>query len=126
AATPLGVITVPGDSDLETCRLLIERLHDNLDQDCDDVRRESLSSQSLSKKWCFLDCESTLGPDARQSCLILTPCSLSDRYNCRPLLQDRPSSGTSELCDRDLSGGTLYPGSGVGCQGDGGHVPQHA
>lgn len=32
AATPLGVITVPGDSDLETCRLLIERLHDNLDQ----------------------------------------------------------------------------------------------
>lgn len=32
AARPLGVITVPGDSDLETCRLLIERLHDNLDQ----------------------------------------------------------------------------------------------
>uniref|UniRef100_A0A8D0D5R7 Diacylglycerol kinase n=1 Tax=Sander lucioperca TaxID=283035 RepID=A0A8D0D5R7_SANLU len=32
ASTPLGVITVPGDSDLETCRLLIERLHDNLDQ----------------------------------------------------------------------------------------------
>lgn len=32
AATPLGVIIVPGDSDLETCRLLIERLHDNLDQ----------------------------------------------------------------------------------------------
>lgn len=32
AATPLGVITVPGDSDLETCRLLIERLHDNLEQ----------------------------------------------------------------------------------------------
>lgn len=31
-ATPLGVITVPGDSDLETCRLLIERLHNNLDQ----------------------------------------------------------------------------------------------
>uniref|UniRef100_A0A3Q3EGS5 Diacylglycerol kinase n=1 Tax=Labrus bergylta TaxID=56723 RepID=A0A3Q3EGS5_9LABR len=30
--TPLGVITVPGDSDLETCRLLIERLHDDLDQ----------------------------------------------------------------------------------------------
>uniref|UniRef100_A0A3Q3X779 Diacylglycerol kinase n=1 Tax=Mola mola TaxID=94237 RepID=A0A3Q3X779_MOLML len=26
ASTPLGVITVPGDSDLETCRLLIERL----------------------------------------------------------------------------------------------------
>lgn len=100
AATPLGVITVPGDSDLETCRLLIERLHNNLDQvdgishrmvsklksvlqsawthsrvadmlivdvtklvltvcsqDCDEMKRECLSSQSLSKKWCFLDCE---------------------------------------------------------------------
>lgn len=32
AAMPLGVITVPGDSDLETCRLLIERLQDSLDQ----------------------------------------------------------------------------------------------
>uniref|UniRef100_A0A7N6B4L3 Diacylglycerol kinase n=1 Tax=Anabas testudineus TaxID=64144 RepID=A0A7N6B4L3_ANATE len=32
ASTPLGVITVPGDSDLETCRLLIERLQDDLDQ----------------------------------------------------------------------------------------------
>uniref|UniRef100_A0A671TK44 Diacylglycerol kinase n=1 Tax=Sparus aurata TaxID=8175 RepID=A0A671TK44_SPAAU len=35
ASMPLGVITVPGDSDLETCRLLIERLHDNLDQRID-------------------------------------------------------------------------------------------
>lgn len=34
--------------------------------------------------------------------------------------------GTSELCDRDLTGGTLYPGPGVGHQGDSGHVPQHA
>uniref|UniRef100_A0A3Q0SM55 Diacylglycerol kinase n=1 Tax=Amphilophus citrinellus TaxID=61819 RepID=A0A3Q0SM55_AMPCI len=31
ASTPLGVITVPGDSDLETCRLLIDRLQDNLE-----------------------------------------------------------------------------------------------
>uniref|UniRef100_A0A3Q3JK47 Diacylglycerol kinase n=1 Tax=Monopterus albus TaxID=43700 RepID=A0A3Q3JK47_MONAL len=50
ASTPLGVITVPGDSDLETCRLLIERLQDDLDQGgCP-------SSQKLSMKWCFLDC----------------------------------------------------------------------
>uniref|UniRef100_A0A7N9AQF7 Diacylglycerol kinase n=1 Tax=Mastacembelus armatus TaxID=205130 RepID=A0A7N9AQF7_9TELE len=47
ASTPLGVITVPGDSDLETCRLHIERLQDNLDQ--------CLTSQKLSMKWCFLD-----------------------------------------------------------------------
>uniref|UniRef100_A0A3Q1C7Q8 Diacylglycerol kinase n=1 Tax=Amphiprion ocellaris TaxID=80972 RepID=A0A3Q1C7Q8_AMPOC len=32
ASMALGVITVPGDSDLETCRLLIDRLQDNLDQ----------------------------------------------------------------------------------------------
>uniref|UniRef100_A0A7N6BNK9 Diacylglycerol kinase n=1 Tax=Anabas testudineus TaxID=64144 RepID=A0A7N6BNK9_ANATE len=59
--TPLGVITVPGDSDLETCRLLIERLQDDLDQ----VRQRSdrravcqtkcLSLHKLSMKWCFLD-----------------------------------------------------------------------
>uniref|UniRef100_A0A3Q1IJQ9 Diacylglycerol kinase n=1 Tax=Anabas testudineus TaxID=64144 RepID=A0A3Q1IJQ9_ANATE len=49
ASTPLGVITVPGDSDLETCRLLIERLQDDLDQG------ECLSLHKLSMKWCFLD-----------------------------------------------------------------------
>lgn len=32
AATPLGVIIVPGDSDLETCRLLIDGLQDDRDQ----------------------------------------------------------------------------------------------
>lgn len=32
AAAPLGVIIVPGDVDLETCRLLVERLQDELDQ----------------------------------------------------------------------------------------------
>ncbi|KAI3371029.1 hypothetical protein L3Q82_023516, partial [Scortum barcoo] len=57
ASMPLGVITVPGDSDLETCRLLIERLHDDLDQDCDAMKGECLSSQKLSMKWCFLDCK---------------------------------------------------------------------
>uniref|UniRef100_A0A3P8RTW6 Diacylglycerol kinase n=1 Tax=Amphiprion percula TaxID=161767 RepID=A0A3P8RTW6_AMPPE len=62
-------ITVPGDSDLETCRLLIDRLQDNLDQisrflsfllfqDCDEMKGECLSSQKLSMKWCFLDCKS--------------------------------------------------------------------
>uniref|UniRef100_A0A8C2WZ15 Diacylglycerol kinase n=1 Tax=Cyclopterus lumpus TaxID=8103 RepID=A0A8C2WZ15_CYCLU len=33
ASTPLGIITVPGDSDLETCRLFIEGLHEDLDQE---------------------------------------------------------------------------------------------
>lgn len=57
------------------------------------MKRESLSSQSLSKKWCFLDCESRLGTHPLQSSLTLTSCSLSNRYNCRPVLQDRPCSG---------------------------------
>uniref|UniRef100_A0A3P9Q971 Diacylglycerol kinase n=1 Tax=Poecilia reticulata TaxID=8081 RepID=A0A3P9Q971_POERE len=52
ASTPLGVIVVPGDSDLEMCRLHIERLQDNPDQEVE----QSLSSQKLSINWCFLDC----------------------------------------------------------------------
>ncbi|XP_078139074.1 diacylglycerol kinase zeta [Centroberyx gerrardi] len=56
ASTPLGVIIVPGDSDLETCRSHIERLQDNLDEDRDSMKAECLSSQKLSLKWCFLDC----------------------------------------------------------------------
>uniref|UniRef100_A0A3Q1G3V9 Diacylglycerol kinase n=1 Tax=Acanthochromis polyacanthus TaxID=80966 RepID=A0A3Q1G3V9_9TELE len=54
----LQFITVPGDSDLETCRLLIDRLQDNLDQVLNrTVKGECLSSQKLSMKWCFLDCK---------------------------------------------------------------------
>ncbi|KAK9516078.1 hypothetical protein VZT92_024038 [Zoarces viviparus] len=60
ASTPLGVITVPGDSDLETCRPLIERLHEDLDQaqdqDGDLMKVDGLSPHRLSMKWCFLDC----------------------------------------------------------------------
>uniref|UniRef100_A0A8C6SW56 Diacylglycerol kinase n=1 Tax=Neogobius melanostomus TaxID=47308 RepID=A0A8C6SW56_9GOBI len=48
ASTPLGLITVPGDCDLETCRRHIERMQDDTDQ--------CFSSQKLSTKWCFLDC----------------------------------------------------------------------
>uniref|UniRef100_A0A8C7SP89 Diacylglycerol kinase n=1 Tax=Oncorhynchus mykiss TaxID=8022 RepID=A0A8C7SP89_ONCMY len=46
ASIPLGIITVPGDSDLENCRSHIESLQDT-----------RLSSQKLSPKWCFLDCK---------------------------------------------------------------------
>ncbi|TNN83272.1 Diacylglycerol kinase zeta [Liparis tanakae] len=57
ASTPLGVITVPGDSDLETCRLFIERLHEDLDQDQQRLDQAGdVSPQKLSMKWCFLDC----------------------------------------------------------------------
>ncbi|XP_037834191.1 diacylglycerol kinase zeta isoform X2 [Kryptolebias marmoratus] len=56
ASAPLGVIIVPGDSDLEMCRLHIERLQDHPDQDGDEMSGETLSSQKLSMNWCFLDC----------------------------------------------------------------------
>lgn len=50
ASIPLGLIVVPGDSDLETCREHIQRL-----QEEDASKPKILSSQRLSPKWCFLD-----------------------------------------------------------------------
>ncbi|XP_016099669.1 diacylglycerol kinase zeta isoform X2 [Sinocyclocheilus grahami] len=66
ASIPLGLIVVPGDSDLETCRAHIERLqedfvscHPSLQrlvlQEGDRTKSKALSSQRLSPKWCFLD-----------------------------------------------------------------------
>ncbi|KAM4722343.1 LOW QUALITY PROTEIN: diacylglycerol kinase zeta [Rhinophrynus dorsalis] len=66
ASLPLGVIVVPGDSDLETCRAHIQRLQEdfpeyptilqrlNLKED-GTARPQTVSSQKLSPKWCFLD-----------------------------------------------------------------------
>ncbi|KAK7893579.1 hypothetical protein WMY93_022731 [Mugilogobius chulae] len=47
ASIPLGLIVVPGDSDLETCREHIQRLQEE--------EAKIVSSQRLSPKWCFLD-----------------------------------------------------------------------
>uniref|UniRef100_A0A8C2K5J5 Diacylglycerol kinase n=1 Tax=Cyprinus carpio TaxID=7962 RepID=A0A8C2K5J5_CYPCA len=59
---PLGLIVVPGDSDLETCRAHIERLQEVkkervglTDGEGDGTKPKALSSQRLSPKWCFLD-----------------------------------------------------------------------
>ncbi|XP_075281887.1 diacylglycerol kinase zeta isoform X3 [Opisthocomus hoazin] len=51
ASVPLGIIVVPGDSDLELCRTQIERLQEQ----GDGAKPKTLSSQKLSPKWCFLD-----------------------------------------------------------------------
>ncbi|XP_066514289.1 diacylglycerol kinase zeta-like isoform X2 [Hoplias malabaricus] len=51
ASIPLGLIVIPGDSDLETCRVHIERLQEA----GDEAKSKTLSSQRLSPKWCFLD-----------------------------------------------------------------------
>ncbi|XP_044048151.1 diacylglycerol kinase zeta isoform X2 [Siniperca chuatsi] len=99
ASTPLGVITVPGDSDLETCRLLIERLHDNLDQDCDAMKGECLSSQKLSMKWCFLDCTTAdrfYRIDRAQEHLnYVTEISQEELYILDPELVAKETVGTS-------------------------------
>uniref|UniRef100_A0A4W5NY78 Diacylglycerol kinase n=1 Tax=Hucho hucho TaxID=62062 RepID=A0A4W5NY78_9TELE len=68
ASIPLGLIVVPGDSDLETCRSHIERLQEQavvelislvpfLSQEDEGAKSKTLSSQKLSPKWCFLDYE---------------------------------------------------------------------
>uniref|UniRef100_A0A3B5AH71 Diacylglycerol kinase n=1 Tax=Stegastes partitus TaxID=144197 RepID=A0A3B5AH71_9TELE len=99
ASTPLGVITVPGDSDLETCRLLIERLQDNLDQDCDEMKGECLSSQKLSMKWCFLDCTTAdrfYRIDRAQEHLnYVTEISQEELYILDPELVAKETVGTS-------------------------------
>ncbi|KAK1161783.1 hypothetical protein AOXY_G19423 [Acipenser oxyrinchus oxyrinchus] len=51
ASIPMGIIVIPGDSDLEMCRSHIERLQ----EEGDGAKSKTLSSQKLSPKWCFLD-----------------------------------------------------------------------
>ncbi|XP_059911401.1 diacylglycerol kinase zeta isoform X2 [Gadus macrocephalus] len=64
ASLPLGLIVVPGDGDLEVCRVHIERLQEDVcvsdpASRCSLLQEEGaplkLSSQRLSPKWCFLD-----------------------------------------------------------------------
>ncbi|XP_078540524.1 diacylglycerol kinase zeta isoform X4 [Lissotriton helveticus] len=66
ASVPLGIIVVPGESDLDVCRTHIERLQEDFPpyppalqrlvlQEGDGANPKTLSSQKLSPKWCFLD-----------------------------------------------------------------------
>uniref|UniRef100_A0A8B9BFT5 Diacylglycerol kinase n=1 Tax=Anser brachyrhynchus TaxID=132585 RepID=A0A8B9BFT5_9AVES len=63
---PLGIIVVRGDCDLETCRMYIDRLQEDLQsvssttqrvhyQDQESSFPRVLSVQRLSPRWCFLD-----------------------------------------------------------------------
>uniref|UniRef100_A0A673MIL0 Diacylglycerol kinase n=1 Tax=Sinocyclocheilus rhinocerous TaxID=307959 RepID=A0A673MIL0_9TELE len=54
ASIPMGIITVPGNSDLETCRLHIEKLHEVAIFHLHFLY--TLHMPKLSPKWCFLDC----------------------------------------------------------------------
>nr|XP_033784302.1 diacylglycerol kinase zeta isoform X3 [Geotrypetes seraphini] len=66
ASIPLGLVVVPGDSDLEVCRMHIERLQEDFPLCSSATQRQTLkegetakaktvSSHKLSPKWCFLD-----------------------------------------------------------------------
>ncbi|XP_067349523.1 diacylglycerol kinase zeta-like isoform X3 [Channa argus] len=65
ASIPLGLIVVPGDCDLETCREHIQRLQEDfcyvhpsficMGEKEEAAKPKNLSSQRLSPKWCFLD-----------------------------------------------------------------------
>uniref|UniRef100_A0A8C3GK78 Diacylglycerol kinase n=1 Tax=Cairina moschata TaxID=8855 RepID=A0A8C3GK78_CAIMO len=81
ASVPLGIIVVPGDSDLELCRTQIERLQ----EEGDGAKPKTLSSQKLSPKWCFLDCE------------YLLPLGFQELHRAGKDLMVRDSSGRTVL-----------------------------
>uniref|UniRef100_A0A2K5RKE4 Diacylglycerol kinase n=1 Tax=Cebus imitator TaxID=2715852 RepID=A0A2K5RKE4_CEBIM len=69
ASIPLGILVVRGDCDLETCRMYIDRLQEDLQsvssgsqrvhyQDHETSFPRALSAQRLSPRWCFLDATS--------------------------------------------------------------------
>ncbi|KAM4676948.1 diacylglycerol kinase iota isoform 4-T4 [Discoglossus pictus] len=67
ASIPLGIIVVRGDCDLETCRMYIDRLQEDLHcvtptrdhgQDNESFYPQLLSAQRLNQRWCFLDATS--------------------------------------------------------------------
>ncbi|XP_053409889.1 diacylglycerol kinase iota isoform X4 [Nycticebus coucang] len=69
ASIPLGILVVRGDCDLETCRMYIDRLQEDLQsvssgsqrvhyQDRETSFPRALSAQRLSPRWCFLDATS--------------------------------------------------------------------
>ncbi|KAF7240548.1 Diacylglycerol kinase iota [Varanus komodoensis] len=69
ASIPLGIIVVRGDCDLETCRMYVDRLEEDLQsvtstaqrvhyQDQESSFPRVPSVQRLSPRWCFLDATS--------------------------------------------------------------------
>uniref|UniRef100_A0A8B9TGV4 Diacylglycerol kinase n=1 Tax=Anas platyrhynchos TaxID=8839 RepID=A0A8B9TGV4_ANAPL len=94
---PLGIIVVPGDSDLELCRTQIERLQ----EEGDGAKPKTLSSQKLSPKWCFLDCEYL--PPLGEHLNYVTEISQDELYVLDPELEVSKNS----LLTTGLSSSTL-------------------
>uniref|UniRef100_A0A669PIL0 Diacylglycerol kinase n=1 Tax=Phasianus colchicus TaxID=9054 RepID=A0A669PIL0_PHACC len=98
ASVPLGIIVVPGDSDLELCRTQIERLQEvrlcvEEVVEGDGAKPKTLSSQKLSPKWCFLDCELTFA--FQEHLNYVTEISQDELYVLDPELVITQTVGTS-------------------------------
>ncbi|OXB57667.1 hypothetical protein ASZ78_007740 [Callipepla squamata] len=110
ASVPLGIIVVPGDSDLELCRTQIERLQ----EEGDGAKPKTLSSQKLSPKWCFLD--STTADRfyridrAQEHLNYVTEISQDELYVLDPELVITQSIGTSPAMPDLVDSSATPPG----------------
>uniref|UniRef100_A0A8C9S5Q7 Diacylglycerol kinase n=1 Tax=Scleropages formosus TaxID=113540 RepID=A0A8C9S5Q7_SCLFO len=115
ASIPLGLIVIPGDSDLETCRTHIERLQEDFIsvhpsfqrlvlQEGDGAKLKTLSSQKLSPKWCFLDCLDCDLHSSQEHLNYVTEISQDELFILDPELIITETVGTSpgmpDLVDR--------------------------
>uniref|UniRef100_A0A669PMP0 Diacylglycerol kinase n=1 Tax=Phasianus colchicus TaxID=9054 RepID=A0A669PMP0_PHACC len=104
ASVPLGIIVVPGDSDLELCRTQIERLQ----EEGDGAKPKTLSSQKLSPKWCFLDCELTFA--FQEHLNYVTEISQDELYVLDPELVITQTVGTSPAMPDLVDSSATPPG----------------
>uniref|UniRef100_A0A7N6B5L3 Diacylglycerol kinase n=1 Tax=Anabas testudineus TaxID=64144 RepID=A0A7N6B5L3_ANATE len=104
ASIPLGLIVVPGDSDLETCREHIQRLQEvrgrGEEKMGEAAKPKILSSQRLSPKWCFLDCKYCL--DSFEHLNYVSEISQEEIFILDPELVVMTSVGTSPSVMPDL------------------------
>uniref|UniRef100_A0A3B3SS19 Diacylglycerol kinase n=1 Tax=Paramormyrops kingsleyae TaxID=1676925 RepID=A0A3B3SS19_9TELE len=109
ASIPLGLIVIPGDSDLETCRLHIERLQ----EEGDGTKLKTLSSQKLSPKWCFLDlcsvCDLCTG-NFQEHLNYVTEISQDELFILDPELVITETVGTSPGMPDLVDSSAEYPG----------------
>uniref|UniRef100_A0A3Q2VCH1 Diacylglycerol kinase n=1 Tax=Haplochromis burtoni TaxID=8153 RepID=A0A3Q2VCH1_HAPBU len=98
ASLPLGVITVPGDSDLETCRLHIDRLQDNLEPRPAQTRSLCLSGTTADRFYRI--------DRAQEHLNYVTEISQEELYILDPELVSKETVGTSPSMP-DLESGLL-------------------
>uniref|UniRef100_A0A4W4F9K8 Diacylglycerol kinase n=1 Tax=Electrophorus electricus TaxID=8005 RepID=A0A4W4F9K8_ELEEL len=103
ASIPLGLIVVPGDSDLETCRVHIERLQEEHLHYVNEISQDELFI--LDPELVVMENVSTSPgvPDLHTS-----PCSVPFTTSCSSitLLQELQKQG-ADLCVQDSAGHTL-------------------